>query len=142
VVWYQRDLQLPNYSKGCHPITRYILDILPEITKVEIGLLHVFIQHTSAALTINENADPDVLIDLDRTLDVIAPDDLPYRHQEEGPDDMSGHVKSSLFGSSLTIPIRSGQLCLGTWQGVCLCEFRRHASRRRLVLTLQGECRS
>jgi secondary thiamine-phosphate synthase enzyme len=116
-----------------------VLDALPELTKVKVGLLHVFITHTSAALTINENADPDVLVDLDRALDAVAPEDFPYRHEEEGPDDMPSHVKSSIFGSSLTIPIRDGQLVLGTWQGICLCEFRRRAWRRRLTLTLFGE---
>jgi secondary thiamine-phosphate synthase enzyme len=139
VVWCQRDIQLPSFSKGCHPISKHVLDALPELSKVKVGLLHIFITHTSAALTINENADPDVLVDLDRALDAIAPEDFPYRHEEEGPDDMPSHVKSSIFGSSLTIPIRDGQLILGTWQGICLCEFRRRGWRRRLTLTLFGE---
>lgn len=106
---------------------------------IKMGLLHVFIMHTSAALTINENADPDVLVDLDRVLDAVVPEDFPYRHAEEGADDMPGHAKSSIFGSSLTIPIRDGRLWLGTWQGICLCEFRRRGPRRRLMLTVQGE---
>jgi secondary thiamine-phosphate synthase enzyme len=116
-----------------------VLDALPELSRIKIGLLHVFIMHTSAALTINENADPDVLVDLDRLLDTVAAEDFPYRHQDEGADDMPGHVKSSLLGSSLTIPIRDGRLCLGTWQGVCLCEFRRQAHRRCLMLTVEGD---
>jgi secondary thiamine-phosphate synthase enzyme len=139
VVWYQRDIQLSSFPKGCHPVTKHVLDALPELSRIKIGLLHVFIMHTSAALTINENADPDVLVDLDRLLDTVAAEDFPYRHQEEGPDDMPSHAKSSIFGSSITIPIRDGRLCLGTWQGICLCEFRRRAHRRRLMLTLLGD---
>ena len=139
VVWIQRDIQLPSFSKGCHPITANVLKALPELAKVKVGLLHVFLMHTSAALTINENADPDVLVDLDRVLDTLAPEDFPYRHQEEGSDDMPSHAKTSIFGSSLLIPIRDGRLCLGTWQGICLCEFRRRGLRRRLMLTVYGE---
>ncbi|NUQ66430.1 MAG: YjbQ family protein [Pirellulales bacterium] len=120
-------------------ITRHILDALPELGKFQVGLLHVFIQHTSASLTINENADADVPLDLDRALAGIAPDDLPYRHTIEGPDDMSGHVKASLMGSSVSVPIRDGRLSLGTWQGIYLCEHRRHGGRRRLVLTVHGQ---
>jgi secondary thiamine-phosphate synthase enzyme len=139
MVWIQRDVQLQSFSKGCHPISRQVLDNLPELSKIKTGLLHIFIMHTSAALTINENADPDVLIDLDRVLDTVAPEDFPYRHQDEGADDMPSHVKASIFSSSLSIPIRNGQLCLGIWQGICLCEFRRSTHRRRLVLTVSGE---
>ncbi len=139
MVWYQRDIQLPSFPKGCHSISKNVLDALPELTKVKIGLLHIFLMHTSASLTINENADPDVLVDLDRVLDTLAPEDFPYRHQEEGSDDMPSHAKSSLFGSSLSIPIRDGRLCLGTWQGICLCEFRRRGWRRRLMLTVYGQ---
>jgi secondary thiamine-phosphate synthase enzyme len=137
--WFQHELRLPSLPRGCHPITDHILDALPELPQVKVGILHVFIQHTSASLTINENADPDVLTDLDRVLDALVPEDFPYRHTEEGPDDMPGHVKASLLSSSLTIPIREGHLALGTWQGICLCEYRRHGGRRRLVLTIQGE---
>ena len=111
----------------------------PSLDRVKVGLLNVFVQHTSASLTINENADPDVLYDLNQSLAALAPEDAPYRHVEEGPDDMPAHVKASLMGCSLTIPIRNGQLCLGIWQGICLCEHRRHGGRRRLVLTLQGD---
>jgi secondary thiamine-phosphate synthase enzyme len=106
---------------------------------VRVGLLHVFIQHTSASLTINENADPDVLHDLEASIDNLAPEDFPYHHSVEGPDDMPAHVKASLMGSSLTIPVRDGRLVLGTWQGIYLCEHRDHASSRRLTLTLQGD---
>jgi secondary thiamine-phosphate synthase enzyme len=125
--------------RGIHAITNYILKASPEIAQFRIGLLHVFLQHTSASLSINENADPDVLVDLDHVLDAIAPEKFPYRHTIEGPDDMPGHVKASLLGCSLTVPITDGQLRLGTWQGICLCEHRRHGGRRNLTITLQGE---
>ena len=137
--WFQREVQLPRLGRGLHLITREVVQAMPELERVKVGLLHIFIQHTSASLTINENADPDVPADLDRVLSHLAPDDFPYQHTIEGADDMSGHVKSSLLGSSLTIPIQGGQLRLGTWQGVYLCEHRRHADRRRLVLTIHGE---
>ncbi len=137
--WIRRELLLPRFPKGCHQITHSILDALPELSRMRIGLLHVFLQHTSASLSINENADPDVLEDLDRALDRVAPEEAPYRHTCEGPDDMPGHVKSSLLGCSLTLPVADGRLELGTWQGLCLCEHRRRAGRRHLVLTLHGE---
>ena len=137
--WLQREIRLPRFPRGCHLITRHLLDALPELGRVRIGLLNVFIQHTSASLSINENADPDVPVDLGGVLDRLAPEDFPYRHTIEGPDDMPGHVKSSLTDSSLTIPVRDGRLRLGTWQGIYLCEHRYSGGRRRLVLTLQGE---
>jgi secondary thiamine-phosphate synthase enzyme len=137
--WFQHEIQLPAFPQGIHKITERVVAALPELARVRVGLLNVFVQHTSASLTINENADPDVLYDLDQSLAALAPDDAPYRHVEEGPDDMPGHVKASLMGCSLTIPIRNGQVCLGIWQGICLCEHRRHGDRRRLVLTLQGD---
>lgn len=137
--WLQREVRLAPMARGCHLVTRHIVDALPELADVNVGLLHVFIQHTSASLTINENADPDVPVDLDRVLGTLAPEDFPYHHTCEGSDDMPAHVKSSLLGSSLTVPIGDGRLRLGTWQGIYLCEHRRHASGRRLVLTVQGE---
>jgi secondary thiamine-phosphate synthase enzyme len=139
VSWFQREIQLPPLRPGLHAVTREILDALPELARVKVGLLHVFIQHTSASLTINENADPDVAVDLDRVLDTVAPEDFPYRHTVEGADDMPGHVKASLLGSSVSVPIRDGRLRLGTWQGIFLCEHRRRSAGRRLVLTVQGE---
>lgn len=141
VSWLQREIQLTPYRRGCHLITRQIVEALPELAEFSVGLLHVFIQHTSASLSINENADPDVPVDLDRLLDALVPEDFAYRHTCEGPDDMPAHAKSSLLGSSLTVPIRDGRLRLGTWQGIYLCEHRSHASRRRLVLTIEGEMR-
>lgn len=137
--WLQRELQLPPCSRGMHIVTRHIVEALPELCQVKVGLLHIFIQHTSASLSINENADSDVPADLDRALAAIAPDDFPYRHTVEGADDMSGHVKASLLGCSLVIPVTQGRLNLGTWQGIYLCEHRRHGGRRRVVLTLQGD---
>ena len=137
--WVQRPIQLPPHPRGLHLITSSILEALPELAEIQIGLLHVFIQHTSASLSINENADPDVPADLERLLDVLAPENFPYRHTCEGPDDMPAHVKAALLGSSLNVPVSNGQLCLGTWQGIYLCEHRTHAGGRRLILTLQGE---
>jgi secondary thiamine-phosphate synthase enzyme len=138
-MWIQRSLTLPPLPRGNHIITRRVVEALPELSRIEVGLLHVFIQHTSASLTINENADPDVPLDLASSLDAIAPEDFPHRHTCEGPDDMPAHVKSSLMGASLMIPIGRGRLRLGTWQGIYLCEHRNHGGGRSLVLTLQGE---
>ena len=139
MFWHQHHLALPAMSRGFHPITGYITECLPEMSQIEVGLLHVFIRHTSASLTINENADPDVLTDLEASFSAIAPEDFPHIHTMEGPDDMPAHVKASLLGSSLTIPIAEGQLTLGTWQGIFLCEHRNRASGRHLVLTLTGQ---
>lgn len=137
--WYQQTIQLPPFPRGFHLITEDILAALPEIQQISVGLLNVFIQHTSASLTINENADPDVPRDLEASFSDIAPEDFPHRHTCEGPDDMPAHIKASLLGSSVTVPIHAGRLCLGTWQGIYLCEHRNRGGRRRLVLTVQGE---
>jgi secondary thiamine-phosphate synthase enzyme len=137
--WIRRTLHLPAHSRGFHLITREVVAALPELAQIEVGLLHVFLQHTSASLTINENADSDVPLDLEASFSDIAPEDFPYRHTVEGPDDMPAHVKSSLLGSSLSIPVAHGKLCLGTWQGIYLCEHRNHGGRRKMVLTLWGE---
>ncbi len=137
--WYHHSLQLPPFSRGFHLITERIVAAVPELSQFTVGLLHVFIQHTSASLSINENADPDVPADLEASLNAIAPESFPYQHTVEGPDDMPAHVKSILLGSSVSIPVERGRLCLGTWQGVYLCEHRNRAGRRTLVLTLQGE---
>jgi secondary thiamine-phosphate synthase enzyme len=140
MTWFQFQIQLQPRRRGFHVITDEVIAALPELRQVRAGLLHVFIQHTSASLSINENADPDVPADLEASFNAIAPEDFPYRHTCEGPDDMPAHVKASLLGSSLTIPVREGRLALGTWQGIYLCEHRDRASRRSLVLTLYGEC--
>ena len=134
-------MTLPAMSRGFHLITREVVAAAPELASIGTGLLHVFIQHTSASLTINENADPDVPVDLESAFAAIAPEDFPHRHTCEGPDDMPAHVKAALLGSSVSIPIADGTLCLGTWQGIYLCEHRRHGGRRKLVLTLWGQRR-
>lgn len=138
-MWLQQSLELSPHARGFHLITREVINAIPELRHVQTGLLHVFIQHTSASLTINENADPDVPRDLESSLSAIAPEDFPYRHSCEGPDDMPAHVKAALLGSSVSIPIQNGRLCLGTWQGIYLCEHRERGGGRRLVLTMQGE---
>ncbi len=138
-MWHQKQITLPARSRGFHLITHAIVESLPELQNINIGLLHIFIMHTSASLTINENADPDVLVDMEASLNQIAPENFPYIHTCEGPDDMPAHVKSSLMGASITVPIQSGKLVLGTWQGIYLCEHRDHASSRQLTLTIHGE---
>ena len=140
--WIQRTLHLPAHSRGFHLVTREVVAALPELNQLEVGLLHVFLQHTSASLTINENADSDVPLDLEESFSSIAREDFPYRHTVEGPDDMPAHVKASLLGSSLTIPIAQGNLSFGTWQGIYLCEHRNQGGRRKLVLTLWGESKN
>ncbi|MEZ6099770.1 MAG: secondary thiamine-phosphate synthase enzyme YjbQ [Pirellulaceae bacterium] len=138
-MWVQRELSISARRRGFHLITTEILQELPEVRDLQVGLLHVFIQHTSASLTINENADLDVRVDLETAFSAIAPEDFPYTHTIEGPDDMPAHVKSSMLGASVTVPVCAGRLALGTWQGIYLCEHRNRGGRRRLVLTLQGE---
>jgi secondary thiamine-phosphate synthase enzyme len=139
MTWIQHSLELAPRSRGFHLITHDVIENLPELGDLTVGLLHLFLQHTSASLSINENADPDVPIDLESSFSAIAPEDFPYQHTCEGPDDMPAHVKHSLLGASLSIPIRDGQLCLGTWQGIYLCEHRNRGGRRRLVATIWGE---
>ena len=139
MVWMQRSITLAPRSRGCHLITRDVVEAVPELAKLTVGLLHVFIQHTSASLTINENAEREVRTDLAASLDALAPEDFPYTHTAEGPDDMPAHVKASLMGSSVSIPVAQGQLALGTWQGIYLAEHRNHGGSRKLVLTLWGE---
>ena len=139
MAWYQETLRLMPYPRGFHLVTREIVAVLPQLARIQVGLLHVFIQHTSASLTINENADPDVPEDLERSFNALAPEDFPYLHTCEGPDDMPAHVKAAMLGNSVVVPVREGRLCLGTWQGIYLCEHRNRAGSRSLVLTLQGE---
>jgi secondary thiamine-phosphate synthase enzyme len=137
--WVQRFLSLQPRPRGCHLVTDEIVAAVPELKQIKAGLFHIFIQHTSASLTINENADRDVRIDLESSLSALAPEDFPYVHTLEGPDDMPAHVKASLMGSSLTVPIAGGQLALGTWQGIYLCEHRNHGGPRKLVVTVWGQ---
>ncbi len=138
-MWYQNEIRLPAYSRGFHIVTQHVVQGIPEIRDVRVGLLHVFIMHTSASLTINENADPDVTVDMESSMNAIVPENFPYIHTCEGPDDMPAHVKASMMGSSVTVPVRDGRLCLGTWQGIYLCEHRNHGGSLGLTLTLQGE---
>ncbi|KAF9133977.1 hypothetical protein BGW39_008464 [Mortierella sp. 14UC] len=134
-------IRLPAKHRGCHLVTHEIEKQLPELKQFSVGMANIFLQHTSASLTLNENADPDVRVDMEMALNKIAPENLPYIHTDEGPDDMPGHLKSSLFGVSLNIPITNGRLNLGTWQGIWMCEHRDHASGRKIVVTMQGEKR-
>ena len=134
----QTNFTLAAKRRGCHLITREVLEYLPQPLP-QTGLLNLFVQHTSCALSINENADPDVRTDMDQIMDRLVRENEPfYDHTMEGPDDMPAHAKSSLFGVSLTIPITDGRLALGTWQGIYLCEFRNHGGNRRIVATIYG----
>lgn len=137
--WIQKQTQLSARPRGCHLVTSEILHALPELHRCRVGVLHVFICHTSASLTINENADPDVTTDMSMAMNRLVPENWPWDHTCEGPDDMPAHVKATLTGCSLAIPVGQGQLLTGTWQGIYLCEHRNHGGRRRLVLTLNGE---
>jgi secondary thiamine-phosphate synthase enzyme len=139
MAWYQTELRLPRRRRGFHLITAEVEGALRGMPRFTVGLLHVFIRHTSASLSINENADPDVPRDLEAAINAIAPEDFPYSHTIEGPDDMPAHVKASLLGTSVTVPIADGRLALGTWQGIYLCEHRDHGGPRSLVLTAHGE---
>lgn len=138
-MWLQRDATLAPRGRGVHLVTHEVVDAIPEIACVAVGLLHVQILHTSASLTINENASPDVRRDFESWFNVAVPEDFAWTHTLEGPDDMPAHVKASLMGPSLTLPVGGGGLRLGTWQGIYLCEHRDHGGSRRLVLTLNGE---
>ncbi|RIA98838.1 hypothetical protein C1645_731399 [Glomus cerebriforme] len=137
--WFQKTVNLKSRSRGCHLITREIEKQVPEIEQYKIGMANLFLQHTSASLCLNENADPDVRVDMEMALNKIVSENLPYVHTAEGPDDMPGHVKCALVGASLNIPITNGKFNLGTWQGIWLCEHRTYSSGRRVVVTLQGE---
>lgn len=137
--WVQRHVSLGPFRRGFHLVTRQIVEALPELQQFRVGQLQVFIQHTSASLTISENADVEVRSDLEAVFNQLAPESFPYEHTYEGPDDMPAHVKSVLLGHDVVIPISQGRLALGTWQGIYLCEHRNRASARNLVLTIQGE---
>ncbi|ENU1225806.1 secondary thiamine-phosphate synthase enzyme YjbQ [Providencia rettgeri] len=139
-MWWQKEIQLNAKARGFHLVTEEILKQLPELSLIKIGLANIFIQHTSASLTINENADYTVREDFESFFNHAVPENEPYyKHDYEGSDDMPAHLKSSLLGVSLTIPITKGRLNLGTWQGIYLCEHRNYGGKRRLVITLQGE---
>lgn len=138
-MWFQRTLTLPSKPRGFHLVTSEIVGQMPEIASVQTGMVQIFIQHTSASLTINENADPDVRVDFETAMNHAVPESLPYVHTLEGPDDMPAHVKASMMGTSLQIPVGGGRMLLGTWQGIYLCEHRNHGGSRRVVVTLMGE---
>jgi secondary thiamine-phosphate synthase enzyme len=139
-VWAQREIRLEPRPRGFHLVTDEVVRSLPELAGLGVGLAHLFIRHTSAALALNENASPDVLRDFRSWFDAAVPEDAPYwTHRLEGPDDMPAHVKAALLGPSLTLPIARGRLALGTWQGVYLCEHREHGGARSLLATLWGE---
>ena len=137
-VWHQTQFALKARPRGFHLVTREVVEYVPELSRIKVGLLHLFILHTSASLTINENADPDVRTDMETVFNHVVPEDLPLDHTIEGPDDMPAHVKASMLGSGLLIPVADGQLVLGTWQGIYLGEHRIQGGTRSIVATLQG----
>jgi len=139
-MWVQREITLRPRPRGFHLITRDVLEAVPEVQRLQVGLLHVFIRHTSASLTLNENASPDVRDDFESHFNAAVPEDARYwTHTVEGPDDMPAHIKASLLGPSLSLPVSGGRLATGTWQGIYLCEHRDHGGARSLILTLSGE---
>ncbi|GAA3938611.1 secondary thiamine-phosphate synthase enzyme YjbQ [Hymenobacter algoricola] len=138
--WIQKRLRLPAVRRGFHLVTDLLVAELPELEALTVGTAHFFLQHTSASLSINENADPTVRHDFEEFFNRAAPENAPYfHHTQEGPDDMPAHLKAALLGASVTIPITNGQLALGTWQGIYLGEHRNHGGRRWVVVTLMGE---
>lgn len=138
-MWYQKEIKLKAQKRGFHLVTDEILSQLPELKDVKVGMLNVFIKHTSASLTINENADPTVRQDFESFFNRVVPENEPYyKHTDEGSDDMPSHLKSSLLDCNLMIPVTNGRLNLGIWQGIYLCEHRNHGGSRTLVLTLQS----
>ena len=138
--WYQKEIILKLRGRGFHLVTEEIIGEIPEIQKIKTGLMHIHIKHTSASLTLNENYDPDVRRDMERYFNKTVKENEPwYEHNSEGSDDMPAHIKSTIIGTSLTIPITQGQLNLGTWQGIYLCEHRNHAGNRKIVVTINGE---
>jgi secondary thiamine-phosphate synthase enzyme len=139
-MWAQREITLRPRSRGFHLVTDEVEAALPELREVRVGLAHLFILHTSASLTLNENASPDVRRDFEAWFDEAVPEDAGYwTHTIEGPDDMPAHIKTSLLGPALSLPVRRGRLALGTWQGVYLCEHRDRGGARTLLVTLWGE---
>lgn len=139
-MWLQKEITLKPRSKGFHLITDEILLSIPEIRQIKIGLANLLLKHTSASLTLNENADPDVRSDMKKYFDDIVPENKKYfEHTSEGADDMPAHIKTSILGNSITIPISNGKLNLGTWQGIYLCEHRNFARARNLLITLNGD---
>ncbi len=140
-MWKQVEIRLTAQKRGFHLITAELLHQLPDLASIDIGLAHFFLQHTSASISINENADPSVRIDMESHFNVLAPENAPYYlHLDEGPDDMPAHIKAAICGVQLSVPIRAGKLALGTWQGIYLGEHRDQGGSRKVIVTLQGEC--
>ena len=139
MTWSQREITLRARPRGVHLVTSEIVEAVPELRDLRIGLAHLFLRHTSASLTLNENASPDVRRDFETWLNVAVPEDFAWTHTLEGPDDMPAHIKASLMGAALSLPIAGGRLALGTWQGVYLCEHRDRGGARSLLVTLTGE---
>jgi len=138
--WFQKQVELKPRTRGFHLITQEVLKQIPEIQNIKFGLAHLLLKHTSASLTLNENFDPDVRRDMESYFNNSVKENEPYfLHTSEGADDMPAHIKSSLLGNSLTIPITDGHFNLGTWQGIYLCEHRNHGGRRKLLVTVQGD---
>jgi secondary thiamine-phosphate synthase enzyme len=140
-MWIQREIALEPRPRGMHLVTREVLAALPELSELSAGLCNLLLRHTSASLTLNENASPDVRADLRSWMDAAVPESFPWTHTLEGSDDMPAHVKAALTGSELTLPIQDGRLALGTWQGIYLCEHRDRGGTRSLLATLWGEPR-
>ena len=139
MAWSQHRISLKARPRGVHLVTSEIAEALPQLRDLRVGLAHIFIRHTSASLTLNENASPDVRRDFETWFNASVPEDFAWTHTDEGPDDMPAHVKASLMGPSLTLPIADGRFALGTWQGVYLCEHRDRGGSRSLLVTLNGE---
>jgi secondary thiamine-phosphate synthase enzyme len=140
MAWHQAEIRLKPRARGFHLVTNEIVAAVPELARYRVGVAHIYVRHTSASLTINENADPDVRADMARWFDRAVPENAPYfEHTAEGADDMPAHLKASLLGASVSVPIRDGRLALGTWQGVYLGEHRDHGGSRTVIVTLQGE---
>jgi secondary thiamine-phosphate synthase enzyme len=138
--FFQKEMILPRYRRGFHLITDQIRDEFSDIKSIDIGILHILVKHTSAGITINENADPTVRQDFESHFSKSVPENAPYyRHNYEGPDDMPAHIKTSIVGNEINIPITKGKLNLGTWQGIYFCEFRNYGINRHIVLTAYGE---
>ena len=139
-MWIQETVSLSAKSRGFHLITNEVLENVHEVSQVKVGLFHLFIKHTSASLTINEDADPTVRVDFESHFNQMVPENQPYyQHTFEGTDDMPAHLKASILGSSVSVPITNGKLALGTWQGIYLCEHRNHGGNRNLILTIHGD---
>src|ERR1700748_71504 len=137
---YQQQIRLTERKRGFHLITAEVVQALPQLNDIKTGICQGFIQHTSASLTINENADPTVRKDFEMYFNKAVPENDPdYQHDDEGPDDMPAHLKAAMLGSSVTVPIRNGRLALGTWQGIYLCEHRNHGGRRNVMITAWGD---